>query len=123
MTPYRVLAEDDSGNQTILVAMLSKDRTTGQRRIFIVQKPLSTLIVPSYEDKRRLAHALTTRGNSFIETRYLMRKNDEGTRYEVFDHNDRKIFMDYYIQSDCLLAALRDYLAYAQQALRIVDVL
>ena len=122
MTPYRVLVKYPNEYRTILVAMLSKNRTTGERRIFILDKPFGFGDDISYETARRVAHMMNSKGNSMIQSKYVIKKNDECTRYIVYREDGSTLPINYYIQSDCLIAALRDYIDRSDTVIQIIDV-
>ena len=122
MTPYRVLTVNNrTGTEAVLVSMLSKNPNTGERRIFIVDKWIPELFVNSYEDKRRIAHKTVCASDCVFEAKYTMKRNDAETRYIVYASTGRKLPLDYYIQSDCLIGAMRDYIELSDY--RIIDVL
>lgn len=118
MSPYRVLVRDQEGRHTVFAAMLSPDKKTGTRRIFIVEK-----IVPVWgqepevdimESLRDIAHSMITKRNSSILAQYQIIKTEQLTKpYRVgrvsYRGIDYKVKGDWFLQSECLTAAMEDF--------------
>jgi len=124
MSPYRLLVTDAETREKefIFSAMLSVDKKTGSRDIFIVQK----LFMNFGDDvegfsRAAIAHSQTTKKNSAIVGRYRIVKNDDGRRYTVSRIEqvnprfsvENTISDKEYTQETCLVAAMNDYLAQA----------
>lgn len=121
MSPYRVLVEKEtykvstglsySSERFILASMMSVDKRTQERRIFIVQKLIPITEETSYAN---IAHALTTSKNSGILDRYQIQRPPRSRKYSVYRLGDigepcREVARDIFIQSDCLIAAMEHY--------------
>ena len=118
MSPYRVVVSkhdkrSNMVNEFIFAAMLSVDRNTKERRIFIIDKPLPMLA--THEDKRRIAHKMTSALNSTILAKYIIKFNSDINRYKVhkcFPHSSDSAYVLYnaeFTQSACLISAMNDY--------------
>jgi hypothetical protein len=115
MSPYRVLVKEkgESKAYRLLVAILSKDKVTGRRRIFICEKTLPKMWNATMEEIKQVAHMQVTRKNSLILAEYEIFKDDLGLKYKVVRRSGDFEALDknQYIQSDCLIAAMEDYLS------------
>ena len=110
MSPYRVLVMNNAGHKTIMASMLSIDKKTQERRIFILNKPIP--LGSSYTDIIRVAHDMSNRKNSSIIAKYGIVSADNGRKYQVNRYMDDCAYtLDdiYYLQSQCLEAAMHDY--------------
>lgn len=128
MTPYRVLAQDTDVHTSlgpqmrdvckIYSAMLSKDKITGMRKIYILFKPIP--LGYTTFDVKEIAHKMTTRKNSQIMREFIIEPFQSAsgqTRYRVVDpdtYDRREIGDPQYTLSDCLVTAMHQYL-YEQQ--------
>lgn len=118
MSPYRVLARSEDGKHLVLAAMLSVDKKSQERRIFIVEK-----VVPIWgqepkkervEELADIAHAMVTRKNSSILAQYKIIKTEQMTKpYKVsrvtFSKTLYILSGMQYLQSGCLVAAMEDF--------------
>lgn len=116
MSPYRVLVRKhinaDTEYDTIFAAMLSIDEDTKERRIFIVEKPLTLVARYDREEISRLAHQMTCKHNSTILKKYTIRKVTFTNRYYIVRKDRDGIVAvggSRYLQSDCLKDAMIDY--------------
>lgn len=110
MSPYRVLVRSSSNKVKVLAAMLSIDPKTGKRNIYIIEKVIPPLFSYTDIELQEIAHKMTTAQNSYIQARYAIVR-EGGYKYKtlrrcgsIIPGNSR------YLQSDCLLDAMHDYL-------------
>ena len=115
MSPYRVSVTDKQCSGTmILAAMLSINKKTGDRNIYIIRKEDPMLLSKhGILTDRQIAHAQTTRRNSSILSTYRIFKRDDKKyivgRYDTYGNPLSYIDDVYYIQSHCLEGAMQDY--------------
>jgi len=114
MSPYRLLVKEKGKNKSmrLLVAILSKDRITSRRRIFICEKSLPKMWNATQEEIKQVAHIQVTRKNSLILAEYEIVKDELGLKYKILRRSGdfESLDKNQYIQSDCLIAAMEDYL-------------
>lgn len=115
MSPYRVLAQNrDEEDPFVLAAMLSIDKKTGDRNIYIVEKiSANSSDAVSY---RQAAYTYTCRKNSNILARYCIRRAKDTSKYTVIrcslaGNLQTTIFQEEYTQAACLSSAMHDYCA------------
>lgn len=114
MSPYRVLVDSD-GKPRLIVAMLSVDKLTKRRRIFIVEKTLPHMWKATPEEIKHLAHMQISQKNTLTLAEYVIHKDDMGLKYSISRRNHEcgmtheNIANNQYTQSDCLVAAMNDY--------------
>ena len=114
MSPYRVLTQNKGEDPIVLSAMLSVDKKTGDRNIYIVEKisASSSDVVSS----RQVAYTLTCRKNSNILARYCIKRSHDTSKYIVIRCSlagdlQTAIFQEEYTQAACLVSAMHDYCA------------
>lgn len=106
MSPYRVLVLDKSGYEYVLQAMLSVDKLTQIRYIYIVAKTTTDDMQES--SKKAVAHRTSTRGNTIVLDKYEIHLAWlPVNRYEVW--KEALHLSDEYTQSDCLRCAMQHY--------------
>lgn len=121
MSPYRLLVRSSTGEVMVLAAMLSVDPKTGKRNIYIVEKIVPPLFSYTDIELQEIAHKMTTAQNSYIQAKYVIIR-DGGYKYKTLRRDGSTISGNSkYLQSDCLLAAMHDYLE--QNNLRISKVI
>lgn len=110
MSPYRVLAKSDTGEVMILAAMLSIDKRTYNRNIYIIERPIPKLYSLDMDELRELSHNMTTAANSYILYKYTIFLVDGSNKYEIIDRGGSRLGVPpQYTQSDCLIAAMNEY--------------
>ena len=76
MIPFRVLAEDKSGKESILQSIYSVNKESGKKSIFVLQKLF--IDIPDTEldidFKKMIAHRICTKHNSTILASYRMER-------------------------------------------------
>lgn len=119
MSPYRILAKNcTTGEKQILAAMLSIDKITKDRNIYIVDKVIP-LGVTTMKDIVSIAHRMTGVLNSTVLAKYTMKLDENEHKYYLVE--DVPEYNLYHLQSDCLKAAMEDYLI--DNNLRCISVL
>lgn len=109
MSPYRVLISKSGSDNMILAAMLSVNKLTQNRDIYIIQK-----IIPSESQMKTdkvIAHLQSSKRNTVILDKYEILKELEFRRcYRVRHISSLCILSDVELtQQDCLRAAMQDY--------------
>lgn len=120
MSPFRVVAKDDNGTYYILASMLSVNKKTGQRNVYIVEKiVLGGIIGEDGWDFESIAYRQCTRKNSAIVGRYRITLNDDLIRYTLSRVTRKSGLLDFVdpikedcrTQGNCLTVAMDDFIA------------
>lgn len=111
MSPYRVLVLRPGHDDTeIIAAMLSKDKVTEHRNIYITQKTVPT--DPTTElTSKVVAHLQTGKHNSIILDKYeIVKDYTRRSAYKVRYCKSGEILAQVELtQQDCLELAMKDY--------------
>lgn len=84
MSPFRIVGIDADNKKYVLAAMLSTNKETGARKVYILHKPTPELLdnTESQISERDLAYAMSTKTNSTIVGTYIVNRTDHRT-YEL----------------------------------------
>lgn len=114
MSPYRVTVVQNSTHQSyVLSAMLSINKKTGDRNIYIIRKERPELFGTASLSDRQLAYSQTCRSNSSILSNYRIHTT-ANDKYRIGRYNMAGACVSYihdveYTQSRCLASAMNDY--------------
>ena len=118
MSPYRVLVEIGNNSDTkVLSSMLSIDKLTGEKMIYIVDKLINDVKDDEYISPKLIAHTQSGKRNSDIVCTYKLVKEGYHT-YSVMrayfsSESHQAVWMNTSIkeftQSDCLKSAMLHY--------------
>jgi len=93
--------------------MLSVDKITKRRKIFICEKALPAMWHATRDEMKQLAHMTVTRKNSLMLAEYEIYKDFSGLKYKIVRRSGDfdTLLKQELIQSDCLITAMEDYLS------------
>ena len=127
MSPYRVIVQNEDGRVYPMCAMLSKDKRTGVRKIYILEKLLPTLLNLTPTDIKSAAYEMNSKTNSVIHASYEIYKDD--SRMYAINRCTRayspveKFFISTSVRllSECQRIAMEDYIS--NEGLKLVHVI
>lgn len=127
MSPYRVAVEDKDGKVKVFASMLSVNKNTGNREIYIVEKLVASL-TDIVEPTSNLAYRMTTKNNSQIVDSYIVNRTADLRNYELSRITGRigDIFRSRTISEkertlmSCMIKAMNNFLV--EQDLTVIGV-
>lgn len=81
MSPFRIIGCDKDGNKFILSAMLSTNKESGAKSVYIIQKVYVPELadqfgMSAYEFEKEISYSMSTRRNSSIISTYRVSRAD-----------------------------------------------
>ena len=127
MSPYRVAVEDKDGKVKVFASMLSVNKNTGNREIYIVEKLVASL-TDIVELTSNIAYRMTTKNNSQIVDSYIVNRTADLRNYELSRITGRigDIFRSRTISEkertlmSCMIRAMNNFLV--EQDLTVIGV-
>lgn len=127
MSPYRVAVEDKDGKVKVFASMLSVNKNTGNREIYIVEKLVASL-TDIVEPTSNIAYRMTTKNNSQIVDSYIVNRTADLRNYELSRITGRigDIFRSRTISEkertlmSCMIRAMNNFLV--EQDLTVIGV-
>lgn len=131
MSPYRVIVKDRNTERVYpICAIHSVDRKTKMRSVYVLEKLLPTLAHTEITESDLLeaAYDMNTRTNSVIRAAYTVHKDVNSRHYmleerswEITLPRDTFIQDDFRLLSECLRAAVEDYIH--KECLQLISVI
>ena len=127
MSPYRVAVEDKDCKVKVFASMLSVNKNTGNREIYIVEKLVASL-TEIVEPTSNIADRMTTKNNSQIVDSYIVNRTADLRNYELSRITGRigDIFRSRTISEkertlmSCMIRAMNNFLV--EQDLTVIGV-
>lgn len=127
MSPYRVAVEGKDGKVKVFASMLSVNKNTGNREIYIVEKLVASL-TDIVEPTSNIAYRMTTKNNSQIVDSYIVNRTADLRNYELSRITGRigDIFRSRTISEkertlmSCMIRAMNNFLV--EQDLTVIGV-